>query len=366
MSVKIVKCKPLDRNLILSHGDELFLEEGKARALADIGKVSYEGYEPLARVLKTETRTAPGVTAPSRRTTDARPPAPGSYLKRDAWAPSHHGHILKRILWVQDRSKLGGAELSNDTVVAVGERLGFDIIGVCPGYFPGHLFATANCAILNNLFQFSGEQLRRLLALCFEDRLPFIKYDHDYRELGRLNIARSLFQRARLAVFISPRHHAQFVEALGPVTSHVILPLAVDVDTFTPGKADRPENSALIPTPQKCGADLRKFMETVGKDYAYTIVGNSHGLSIPSGVKASGAPEQSQEGMRDLYRRHHFVVHLPEKPWAGERVVLEASLCDATVVMNDNVGHKSWERFPSRTDIALAPYQFWKAVDSCI
>lgn len=361
----MIQCKPIDRNMILSHGDSVFLEEGKARALADLGKVTYDGYTPLARILREQPPTAervPGAATPPCGLTDTRPPAPGSYLTRSTWAPHRAGACTPRVLWVQDRSKLGGAEMSNDTVVAVGEALGFDVISLCPGHFVEALIAEADIAILNNIHEFRGEQFYALLAMCHERRLPYVKYEHDYRELGRENISRALFQRARLAVFLSPRHAEKHAAALGPIENMIVLPLAVDTDFYTPGKDARAD--VLVPSPKKCGAELEACM-VKNPEPTYTLVG-PNSISAPKGVKVVGVPAQSAEGMRSLYRKASLVVHLPEKEWAGERVVLEALLCGARVSTNERVGHASWPVLPDRAALRSAPYRFWEAVSKCI
>lgn len=356
----MIKCRPIDPILIRTHGDLIFLEAGKARALADAGKVTYEGHKPMAfaSMMGMAPEAIPVVKVDPKR---AQPVE--CYLQRSGWRPHRAGKHQPRVLWIQDRSKLGGAELSNDTVVRVGESLGFDIVSVSPPYFPQHLFNEADFAIVNNVHEFNADQAKAIQLLLFESRLPYVKYEHDLRELKRLNIARPLFSRARLSVFISPAHCRWHKEAID-IGAHTELPLAIDTDFYQrlPSDAVR-DDKTVVPTPHKCGMELNAFIAT-RIDKEYLLIGDRGGLVIPKGAKVTGLPAQSPEKMRQLFAEHALVVHLPERCWAGERVVLEAVCCGAETVTNGNVGHASWNPMPDRAALAKAPYMFWSQVEA--
>ena len=364
----MIQCRTVDPILIRTHGDLIFLEEGKARALADLGKVTYDGHSPLAR---THVLGLVDAAQPQAPTEGPRPPAPKQetvhYLERTRWMTHRAGRVRPRVLWVQDRSKLGGAELSNDTVVAVGESLGYDIATVSPGWFQQGLFAEADFAVVNNIHEFNANQFYSLQQLFFEQCLPFVKYEHDYRELKRLNVSRALFQRARLCVFLSPAHYAGHLAEI-TIGEHLELPLAIDTDFYQRRKTDAArDDKTVVPTPHKCGVELEAFMAS-RPDKEYILVGTRGDVHTPKGVTVTGIPSQSPEGMRKLFSEHALVVHLPSQRWAGERVVLEAQCCGAEVVMNENVGHASWKDSErDRKALETAPYTFWEKVGAaCI
>jgi len=251
--------------------------------------------------------------------------------------------------------------MSNDVVVAVGESLGYDIVGVQPGHFPEALFDTADFMVLNNIHEFAPEQFYKLQYLCAERRLPWVKYEHDYRELKRLNVSGLFFQRAQLCVFLSPRHKALHVAQTGELRA-IELPLALDVDAVLRAArgVERDSTLVVIPTPRKCGAELQKYIKA-NPDFHYTLVGPSD-ISL-QGVKGEAIPKQSPEALWKLFAQAQFVVHLPENEWAGERVVLEAKLCGAVTVTNDRVGHSSWGAVPGADALRRAPYEFWREVE---
>jgi len=251
--------------------------------------------------------------------------------------------------------------MSNDVVVAVGESLGYDIVGAQPGHFPEALFDTADFMVLNNIHEFAPEQFYKLQYLCAERRLPWVKYEHDYRELKRLNVSGLFFQRAQLCVFLSPRHKALHIVQTGELRA-IELPLALDVDAILRAArgVERDSTLVVVPTPRKCGAELQKYIKA-HPDFHYTLVGPSD-ISL-QGVRGEAIPKQSPEALWKLFAQAQFVVHLPENEWAGERVVLEAKLCGAVTVTNDRVGHASWGAVPGADALRRAPYEFWREVE---
>jgi hypothetical protein len=348
MLPKMIHCRPLTQALKNAYGDYMVLEESTATRLRDLGHVEFIGQE--------------GTPALTPNTTQAKTDV--TYLQRSAFGSSG----LTRIAWVQDMSKMGGAELSNCVVVAAGEDCGFDVVGVTPGHFSEELLDAADLIVVNNCMEFTPEQFRALRLRLFEHRKPYIKYEHDYRELKRENIATALYRYARRCVFISPKHAADHQARFGDAISAdrlVVLPLALDVSKYNPAPTPA-RDTVMLPTPRKYGAGMRVWV-AAHPQFTYLVVGRS-AEAIPA-ARVEHLPEVPNDRMASYYQRARYVVHLPEEPWAGERVVLEALLCGCEVVMNENVGHKSWgwHAMPQvRQNLRAAPFAFWREVASCI
>jgi hypothetical protein len=270
-----------------------------------------------------------------------------------------------RVAWVQDNSRpWGGAENSNRCVVSVGESLGFDIVGITPQNFHPRVLADCDVVIINNFFQFAAAQ-ERLILETIRGGKPYVKYEHDSRELGRPKVSERLFGDSALNVFLSPAHLQNHRCHLG--CDGIALPLAINTEMFKPVPGvERRENRALF-----VGGWIKggKIAESVHRYVAerpeleYVSVGHR----INERVKV--IPMQDLSKMPALYSSVGCLVHLPDMICAGERVVFEAALCGVKkIVMNDNVGHKSWNRDLSDTDglrawLKKAPYDFWKAVE---
>lgn len=272
-----------------------------------------------------------------------------------------------RVAWVQDNSRPhGGAETSNRCVVAAGERLGFDIVGITPENFHLRVLEECDVVIVNNFFQFKPEQVRVVLHTIWDNRKPYVKYEHDSRELGRAGFAKRLFNESILNVFLSPHHYNNHRTHLG--CDGVALPLAIDVDMFRPvPNTKRDMRKALIVGGWRKGGktagSLGKYIQQ-RQELNYVSVG----FEFP---RTTCIPHVTLKEMPALYSSAGWLIHLPDIVCAGERVFFEAALCGCQVVANNNVGHLSWRWDLSdveglRTWLRQAPYDFWKAVHSAV
>ncbi|GAG23568.1 unnamed protein product, partial [marine sediment metagenome] len=91
--------------------------------------------------------------------------------------------------------------------------------------------------MINNFFFFQPEQYHFVLDLIFEYGRPFIKYEHDHREIigeqARPRAARMLFGHSILNVFISPMQMEKHREHLGDlIDPYFLLPPAIDTKRF--------------------------------------------------------------------------------------------------------------------------------------
>ncbi len=272
-----------------------------------------------------------------------------------------------RVAWVQDNSRpQGGAETSNRCVVRVGELLGFDVVGITPQHFIPAILQDCDVVILNNFFQFRPEQEKLVLETIRKGK-PYVKYEHDSRELTRPEFSRPLFAESALNVFLSPAHlenHRRHLDCDG-----IALPLAIQTEMFrpVPGVA-RVANRALIVGGWVRGGKLSKSIHRYIESHPELSFA-SVGFALPG---ATMVPHRVLKDMPGLYSSAGWLVHLPDMVCAGERIVFEAALCGcANIVMNDNVGHKSWNRDLADADglrewLAQAPFEFWKAVEKAV
>lgn len=328
--IPIVHCIVTDPALRKRVGDHIQLALPKAQRLEKEGKVKI-GDSPDE--VKTEINTSPVPTAQPR-------------FKQN----------MKRVAWVQDLSKIGGAELSNRHVVDIGENLGYEIILITPSTFNPDIIQAADITILNNIFEFTKPQLDQIYWKLFEEKKPFIKYDHDMRELRRLHKTRCLFERSRVNIFISIAHLREYEKEH---INGIAIPLAIDTDFWKLDSTIIKENRihTVIPTYHKGIENHNKYIREHPEE-SFIVIGR---IAPNKASNVKFLPKQSQEGMRGIFAQAKKVVHLPDRLWAGERVVLEAMLMGCDVVMNDNVGHKSWGSI-DRSSLTNAPYKFWQAV----
>jgi hypothetical protein len=275
-----------------------------------------------------------------------------------------------RIAWVQDNAIdwRGGAEFSARQVMAVGERCGFHIEMVTPAGFSEVALANADLIVLNNLWRFSGEQMRTILAVLFERRVPYVKYEHDHRELTRPEFSRRLFEHASANVFLSPAHRDNHVEGIG--ARGECFPLAIDVDAYRPVPGvPRVPGTALV-----CNVRAIKTWDRLNSYIAehpeiqFAVLAST---DVVRGKNVKTIPPVLPEKMPGLYSAHEFLVHLPDAWCAGERVVLEAALCGCKIVANERVGHASWGWDLTDTDalrerLTNAPYDFWRLIDGIV
>lgn len=347
-AVKLVTVKILDKGMARCYVDGITtLPADKAEEEVALGRVAY--IEDINR----------GEQKPATKTTPQR----DGYLSRHGF---NRGYT--RVAWVQDNSKRGGAELSNECVVAAGEKCGFSVVGVTPQNFREDVLRSAEFIVVNNFFEFNNEQFGMIQKAIHEWRIPYVKYEHDTREIRRENVSRALFGWSSLNVFISPTH----LSAHQHITNgrDIALPLAIDPDKYPAAEmTDERRNTVFIPTARKAGAGTYDWAHAHA-DKRYLICGQ---LSKPLQVSSSeGTPNAKAEDMAAVYARAGTVVHLPDQLWAGERVVLEAKLCGCEVVVNSNVGHASWPWFSTDTReqladrLSRAPYTFWRECERAV
>jgi glycosyltransferase involved in cell wall biosynthesis len=218
--------------------------------------------------------------------------------------------------------------------------------------------------------EFNTDQFHRLRYHLHERAIPFVKYEHDYREFKRTNISHPFFTRSMLNIFISPQHQQRHAEIFGEeiLEKSVALPLAIDTNLFTSGiGVDREENLVLVPNYKKCGDRIDQYMRENEK-YRYAVIGQVP--QLPGRVEH--LPKVPNEQMPQYYARCSSMLHLPRDYWAGERLLFEAALCGCTpVVDTEHVGHCSWgfdlsDTVNLKAKLDKAPFTFWREIDKCL
>ena len=271
-----------------------------------------------------------------------------------------------KVAWVQDSTATGGAELTCSETVRVGSQLGYLIDVITPtSHSLAHaesILVSADLIILNNLFGFPREHLR-MLNRC-RIRVPYVKFEHDHRELDRPEFSRRLFGRSMLNVFLSPMHMRNHIERLG--CSGMALPLSIDADLFRPVPGvERGKGKALVPNVRnfKTWKDLQAYVDQ-RPEIEFSILAAD---SVIVGKNVRQMDPIPHDQMPRIYSAFEMLVHLPDGYGAGERVVFEAALCGCKIISNDRVGHISWRRDLSDSDglrewLSQAPYEFWREV----
>ena len=353
----IVQCRVVDANWKKRLSDEgiVNLELAKARTLESRGMVEIidKQVTSLDKVVNTY------------KTKILVPESPGA-TKPDYWIKNSFDYKKKvKVAWVQDYSKPnGGAELSNQTICRIGELLGFDLALVTPQSFNVSILTAADIIIINNFFEFQDEHYTIMYNVLYEKRIPYVKYDHDYREIHkRADKARQMFTMSLLNVFISPDHMNKTIDILGEqIRSHSIcLPIAIDTRSYINYTNDRIKNSVLIPRIEKCKATVRNDIETLKTFEKITVIGNNEFVA-PDGIVCNIIEKQDPAKMPELYNMYEYMYHKPDVAWAGERIYLEAKLCGCIPIPNENVGHVSWGELTAG-QLTDALYTFWKEID---
>lgn len=273
----------------------------------------------------------------------------------------------KRVAWVQDNYIRGGAEISGELVIQIGQDCGWQIEVITPQIDKDgmlKILTGADVIVINNVWGFSGDQLQSIQTAIYSIRIPYIKYEHDHRELDRPEWSRRLFQQSRLNVFLSPIHLQNHKDRLG--CGGIALPLAIDTKLFRViDGVERLQGACLISNVRnfKTWVALQEYIKG-NPDKQFTILGDE----VVYGKNVTRMDKIPYENMPVIYNRFESVVHLLDGWGAGERVIFEGALCGCKIMANNRVGHMSWNRDLEDRDtlrawLSDAPFEFWKQVE---
>ena len=348
MSNIIVECQWKSKEQIAAHGDKVYLDLTMARRLEAQGELIILGRQD-----------GESMTPPIKEMGDK------DYLYRLGF---NDKEPLTRIAWVQDYHKDGGAEISSQVVVAIGHKLGFDIVGITTENFNENALNECDFVVLNNCFEFDEKQFNTLQkTLLGSNKKPYVKYEHDHREmLLRKPIGERWFQEAKKIFFISPAHLQRHIDCFGEWVKEkaVVLPLAIKEERWkaVEGIKRRP-GSFLIPSYNKARIYSDEFING-NPDKEIAAIGHTGPLKI------NMLAERDVDKMPAVYSEYETVVHLPDKAGSGERVIFEAILCGCKVITNSNGSHSSWPFWQDekvlREKLTAAPFEFWKIISELV
>jgi len=352
--ITLVKCKILDKAWKERQSNEITLDLAKARRLQSKGLVEILDKEK-------EKDCAQKIALSKDDQLKVILPGDQNYLNKVKFTNKKK----IKIAWVQDYSKPnGGAELSNKHIVNIGETLGFDIVGVIPNKVNKIILNSADLIIINNFFEFPINQFNDIIFSIYENKIPYIKYDHDCREMKRCHFSRQLFTLSKLNIFLSPKHLEESVNIYGEqIRNHSLcLPVSIDVDTYK--KRDditRLQNSVIVPCYRKCKSNVDVYINE-NKHKHFFVIGD-----IKPNDNIEILRKCEPEEMPTLFSRYSEMLHLPKNLWAGERIYFEALLCGCIPIVNSNVGHSSWNFGNDfKYELKRAPFKFWNSIERCL
>jgi len=270
---------------------------------------------------------------------------------------------------VQDAEKIGGAEISNKTIIKAGRELGHSIKVITPQEFHMEPLLEADVIVLNGFYAFSDSQLQTLYYAMYEKQIPYVRYEHDHREISEgdmrqlsrkpfIGFPRRLFTRSLLNIFISPLHFQEFVKALGPdIEEHpyFMLPPAVDPRHFYFRGGER--NPKLVVNTTGQLLQRKGLIEVVSFARANTqfeievyttkrwnniieMLNTVHNIKVCDPV--------SYDELPTVYSRAVATIHFPEFFEDCGRTPIEGALCGNKILSNKATGAMHfgfWEKF---------------------
>ena len=300
---------------------------------------------------------------------------------------ARHGGMRPLVGWVHDTEKHGGAELSNFTVIGAGRELGFGDYVCTPTTFDKAALVACDFLVISNFFFFKPDQYHSILDLIFEYGKPFVKYEHDHREVigdeARPELASLLFGHSFLNVFISPMQAENHRRHLGDlVEPFFLLPPAVDTRLFRRlPEVDRDPRKMVNVTGRlrdsKGFHHMLQFIISKQKEFNFEIY-TRRPEEVESVFGKLGCvkvyPPVENDYLPKVYSSANFVIHLPRALEACGRTIAEGMLCGCSPITNENVGIRSFKEFHVgdskrfdgdlfRRKLERGVYDFWRAVD---
>ena len=284
-----------------------------------------------------------------------------NYMYRKGWS----NRRMTRIAWAQNYEKAGGAEISCYNIIQAGSSLGYDIVGWVVGGENAtndfEILRSSDLVIVNNL-HFVDQDKERLLKWLWDNKKPYVKYDHDCFEKEKL-----IYQNSKLNIFISPMHKQHYTDYVGSEIDEksIVLPLAFDVDRWHK-EGEHKAGTIFIPSYIKCRENAQEFVKN-NPNFQFFVADDV--IPIGKNVTRLGKIEYTQ--MQNYYPKYESVYHCPLLKCAGERILFEAVMSGCKVITNEKAGHISW-KFDWQNDVLLketlreAVYKFWAEIDKVI
>lgn len=178
------------------------------------------------------------------------------------------------------------------------------------------------------------------------------------RDGCRRSFADSLYSRARVGIFNSPRQREAIAGVLGvPLPERTILSRpAIDPDRFRPLGLERDIDVLYVGTISEAKG-YYELLERFGPE-RMTFAGPDQ-LGEP--VQGTYLGPVSYDDLPALFNRARIFAHLPRWLEPMGRTPVEASLCGCELVLNDRVGVTSYPRkvWTDPAVVRLAGDHFW-------
>ena len=283
-----------------------------------------------------------------------------------------------KILWIEDRGTskhTGGAIFTNNTMIQAGLDRGHEITTISSSE---EKLLCSELIILDNIARFDTNFIRQIVN--FKD---YIKYEHDYDSLKRIEEVPDLFNNSLCNIFLSPLHKKQYDLINNNET--FMIPSPVDTELFKYSKGWKNEGlwvAANAANPAKGFTNFIRYAKQHPK-MRFKVYGHvkpkglnlpgmainlyyyyMNALCMPSNCYSMGYLPYDR--MPHAFRVAERLVFLPNWKEPFGRVVAEASLSGCKIVGNDNIGFSSWNwknYRAAKNAMRDAPKNFWKIVE---
>jgi len=281
---------------------------------------------------------------------------------------------------------LGGAEMSNQRVIEVGEKH-FDIQIFYDELKDfdktKDLIASSDAVIVSNTFRCKYEF--ELFEILIGSEIPYIRWEHDYGFCAKRNgycfvtskvknccsgqrfkHFRNHFAKSRLSVFTSPKHHQYHKEVYGDAIHNVfILPPPIQTELYQQSLEKQKDVVCFLGdlNNKKGGNDLIGFAEQNPQLKINVYGQNRLEREVPANVVLHGKVENHQ--VAEILGRSEYFFFKPVWPEPAGRVAAEAFLANCKMICNDKVGTFSYPFYPNDPKKAVeefsrGPYIFWE------
>lgn len=276
-----------------------------------------------------------------------------------------------KVLFVHDftvEQWLGGAQLEVRWMMEIGRKKGHECKLVTPENYERTEITSSDLVVLNNIARFSVEEIKWIIK-----QVPYIRWEHDYSftQPRRKEFFIHLFQNSLCNIFLSPLHLAEHLSRL-PIRKalNMVMPSPINVDLFKNlhkkrdidflyvGRLSPPKG--IINVLVTAAANPRKTFYFAGSGPSEEAV-----KTLPN-CKLLG--EIPNEKMSEVYSRAKFLIHLPLWKEPFGQVVLQAKLCNCSLILNHNVGATSFQWFFSysnnkiRAFMRTVPFKGWEKI----
>lgn len=289
----------------------------------------------------------------------------------------HYEPKKLEICWIHDLADAGGgAEISNDFLIAYGKKVGVNVSVYQILKQDVSMLKNAHLVVVSSVNSFSDSELATILA--YVNQKPFVKYSHDYRDLESIKRYSFFYSQAQALFFISPKHVQEFSRVYGKYIEEkaVVLPLAFDSSIFIPGKGNGNRQSGrviVVQNENKGYGNILRFADNHPDREIQVFTDSPHKLQeLAVNRRLSNIFANKQIPLFDLvneYRKSEYVLSCPsDLKCPGERPLIEGVLCGCKPIFNEEAGHGSWplsdNDFPAL--VKSAPNKFWGTIKKVV